>query len=800
MKKIVIIVAALMALNSNAQNIGIGNTNPQAKLSIGATSQFQVDSIGNIKKINNVVYSFPTDQGGNGQVLVNNGLGSLSWVNLPATLSSLNGLNSNSQTFATGTSGTDFSINSSGSTHTFNFPNASSSSRGLLLSTDWSTFNNKLDRTGNDTMSGNLVLTNPVFIVTPSDPNHAATKQYVDNSTSPISNKLNRSGTDTMSGNLILINPLVVANPTAGNHAVTKQYLDSAGVTLWSTRGNSGTTTGTNFIGTSDNIPLTFKVNNTLSGFLDPNYYSTFYGIGAGNLNNTGINNSASGYEALHSNTTGSWNTGFGMHTLYSNTTGASNSASGNYSLNSNTTGSWNTAYGYQSMQANTTGIQNTANGTNALYSNTTGDNNIANGLNALFSNVAGSNAIAIGNNAMYYSYNSTSAFTNYNIAIGFESLRGSTTAANNTGNINTALGYQTLWSNTTGNNNLANGYQALYSNTTGHENIAVGTSALYSNTTGVLNCAFGYAALYSNTTGLSNTAAGYDALFYNSTGQQNTVSGGWAMHFNTTGSYNSGFGQNALYNNTTGNQNTGLGYQAGYMNTTGSNNVFVGYKAGYNETGSNKLYIANSNTNPPLIYGDFSSGKVGVGTTSPATALDVNGDVTVRGNFYAPGTVVQTIVKISEQTGSLNTTTFTEVDTNYRISIVPKFANSIFLIEYSFSINTSMQNNTVFQMQLVRDIGVTDSLIGAGPANGNRNRTSYVSRPNNGYDSNDMQNVYMVAKDAGLTPGTTYTYGFKYRRETGGSGTCYFNYSNLNDAVFGFSGVMTMKINEIAQ
>ena len=32
------------------------------------------------------------------------------------------------------------------------------------------------------------------------------------------------------------------------------------------------------------------------------------------------------------------------------------------------------------------------------------------------------------------------------------------------------------------------------------------------------------------------------------------------------------------------------------------------------------------------------------------------------------------------------------------------------------------------------------------------------------------------------------------------GSGTCYFNYSNVNSADIGFSGVMIMKITEIAQ
>jgi hypothetical protein len=51
---------------------------------------------------------------------------------------------------------------------------------------------------------------------------------------------------------------------------------------------------------------------------------------------------------------------------------------------------------------------------------------------------------------------------------------------------------------------------------------------------------------------------------------------------------------------------------------------------AGFNEAGSNKLYIDNSDTNSPLIYGDFSTdylvfnGKVGITKTAPTHLLDV--------------------------------------------------------------------------------------------------------------------------------------------------------------------------------
>ena len=58
-------------------------------------------------------------------------------------LTALNGLTSQVQYFAVGTSGTDFNISSATDTHTFNLPTASATNRGALSSTDWTTFNAK---------------------------------------------------------------------------------------------------------------------------------------------------------------------------------------------------------------------------------------------------------------------------------------------------------------------------------------------------------------------------------------------------------------------------------------------------------------------------------------------------------------------------------------------------------------------------------------------------------------------------------------------------------------------------------
>ena len=96
---------------------------------------------------------------------------------------SLNALTDPNQTLVIGTSGTDFSIVSSGTTHTFNLPTSSAVNRGLLSSADWSNFDSKQASLGytpvnkaGDSMSGYLILN-----ADPSNALGAATKQYVDN-------------------------------------------------------------------------------------------------------------------------------------------------------------------------------------------------------------------------------------------------------------------------------------------------------------------------------------------------------------------------------------------------------------------------------------------------------------------------------------------------------------------------------------------------------------------------------------------------------------------------------------------
>ena len=72
----------------------------------------------------------------------------------------------------------------------------------------------------------------------------------------------------------------------------------------WNITGNAGTNPSSNFIGTTDNQPLLFRVNNAWAGEIHPTRECIF-GVGAGQANTTGYYNTAIGADALNRNKSG---------------------------------------------------------------------------------------------------------------------------------------------------------------------------------------------------------------------------------------------------------------------------------------------------------------------------------------------------------------------------------------------------------------------------------------------------------------------------------------------------------------
>jgi hypothetical protein len=270
----------------------------------------------------------------------------------------------------------------------------------------------------------------------------------------------------------------------------------------WKLTGNAGTVDGTNFLGTTDNVPMNFRANNQKSGRIGlAGDASTFFGYQAGNSDNYSDNqNSAFGYQALFQNSAGERNTAIGWNALRNNTANQ-NTAVGQAALRLNTAGTDNVAVGQSALASNTNGNQNTAVGQAALAGNLTGNSNVAVGQSALVSNTSGNQNVAIGQAAMNQ---------------------------NTTGNNNIGIGQSALFKNAGGASNTAVGQTALYENTNGNQNTAVGASALYDNT-GNDNTAIGQAAALRNTTGTNNTAIGQSALVNNKTGSNNVAVGKFA-------------------------------------------------------------------------------------------------------------------------------------------------------------------------------------------------------------------------------------------------------------------------------
>ena len=159
-----------------------------------------------------------------------------SWT-VSTGISSLNGLTGATQTFATGTSGSDFNISSAGTTHTFNIPTASSSTRGLLSAADWVIFANRI--------SGSLT-TN--FVPKANGATSLSNSLIFDNGTNVS------IGTTTNSGELLTAYgaseaAIVFQNSTTETGAGNGLYL--------------GVLNSENYLWTYENQPLIFGANNT---------------------------------------------------------------------------------------------------------------------------------------------------------------------------------------------------------------------------------------------------------------------------------------------------------------------------------------------------------------------------------------------------------------------------------------------------------------------------------------------------------------------------------------------------------
>ena len=408
----------------------------------------------------------------------------------------------------------------------------------------------------------------------------------------------------------------------------------------WLTTGNTGTNSA-NFIGTTDDVPLVFKVNNTLAGKIGIASNDNNVSLGLLSLPTTssGIKQVAIGYSSLRHNTTGSLNTAVGYSTLYNNLSGTKNVAYGWSAMPYDTSGTGNTAVGYASMnQSNNQvlhkgGSYNTAIGYSSLDLNYNNNYNIGLGY---YSGQASTNS-----NTFYVSDSSYHMYYKLDTASG--------TAPSVIGK--DASGFWHVYQTPSGGSgggtvtNLATGYGLLGGPITTTGTIEVDSTALHSTFLGLSDSTI-YYPFASNpkgyltstnawkTTGNAGTDTTASGNFIGTTDNRrlifkvnNQISGyidqinhstafgyqALPMASNSIFTHSTAFGFRTFGSELTSSSggNTGVGAYAGYFTTSGQNNVAIGFQPFYkNTTGSNSIAIGTS----ALFNNTVSDNNVAVG------------------------------------------------------------------------------------------------------------------------------------------------------------------------------------------
>jgi uncharacterized protein YaiE (UPF0345 family) len=191
-------------------------------------------------------------------------------------LTALNGLTAQVQNFATGTSGTDFAISSSVSTHTFNLPNASATARGVVS-------------TASQTFAGAKTFNSDIIV-----------------------NGITIGKGGASNGNNTAIGVSALSSNTTG----TLNTATGLSALQYNTLGNGNTANGANSL-----LANTTGAFNTASG--NQSLYS----------NTTGSNNTASGVDALYSNIGGNHNTGIGAGAGYYIADGSTPNTTSDFSI-----------------------------------------------------------------------------------------------------------------------------------------------------------------------------------------------------------------------------------------------------------------------------------------------------------------------------------------------------------------------------------------------------------------------------------------------------------------------------------
>jgi trimeric autotransporter adhesin len=315
-------------------------------ITAGTTNQFQIDNTGDITRINGITTSFPSAQGTNGQVLTNNGAGTLSWT-------TIDGL-------PTGTINQTLRHNG----------------------TTWVANNNVLATADNLNIGGATETAGLRLNVAAGHINAAggAASHY-------------RLGGISFAHNTGTKNTFLGAG--AGNLTTTGTNNTVVGAGALTSIGVSNN----NVVVGADAAPLLIGGANTIIGSQTaPNMTSgaenVIIGRATGNALTVGNRNIIIGVRAMQNATTTNDNIAIGRDAMSGLTTGTENTAVGTFALLDNVSGANNTAFGRGALSENITGSNNTAIGYEAKMTSGSFNNSTVIGANATMN---ASNKIRLG-------------------------------------------------------------------------------------------------------------------------------------------------------------------------------------------------------------------------------------------------------------------------------------------------------------------------------------------------------------------------------------------------------------------
>ena len=368
---------------------------------------------------------------------------------------------------------------------------------------------------------------------------------------------------------------------------------------------------------------------------------TTAVGYNALNALTTGSSNTAIGYNSARLSATSNNLTAVGFATLQGNTTGTNSTIVG---ASAATVGSFSnvTAIGYGSAQyggggqhnaylGSFTGRYNSGSGNvlvgqdagqgssgsdfaqcvgigyRAMSTLTTGDNNVAIGYHSGQYITTGDRNTLLGTYAGK-GVSGTSTFTN-TVGVGYQALTALTSGAGNT-----AVGYQAGAALTANSSVTAVWYQAAYQLATGNNAVAIGYHALENLTT--VSGDYGALAIgvranedktsITNSTSIGNRSnAGSEAVAVGGASNANGSRATAVGQFARAGAYSTVIGAGAGDHFANVQRSVLIGRDAGGTNVN-SDSVMIGHQAGSQETGTHKLYIENSNSTTPRIYGEI--------------------------------------------------------------------------------------------------------------------------------------------------------------------------------------------------